>query len=434
MKEPPKDHYCAVSFELLLEPEQTDCCGNHFTREIAEHLKRGGKPCPICKAPQMTTRPDKFHRRKVNELEVRCLYKAAGNCPWVGELGNLRYHATNCPKQRWNCTHCDFIGLKEEEDEHTRTCELLPTECPNKCEVKMIPRGQLKQHKQICSLEVVSCKYSAFGCTKRLPRRDLKRHLEEGETEHLIKMCTLNLTLTQQLVQKVAEKDAQIARLQTQLSTMEQELRNGVKNVQEMTATKSLEIERRIESEVKGLRDHVTRSEEVNTSCMGTLRSSLSGLQHQVNAISCNVPPVEFTVTNFEALKLYKLEWRSPPFYTHCGGYKMCIGVSPYGVQRGFGTHVSLRVYKMLDYNSDRLPWNIRIRIRVHVQNQSNKSWDHEYVDDSVRSKPDDNCVGSCAEHNYLRHSELRQYVKHDQLRIRVTELAISTDSSRFEL
>ena len=425
VNEPPKDFYCAVSLELLLEPQQTDCCGHHFTREVVERLERSGKPCPMCKEPRLTTHADKYHKRRVNEVAVRCLHREAGNCEWVGELGNLPYHVTNCPKQPWRCTYCEFDGLKESESEHCGVCTMFPVACPNKCEVGTIPRSMLAQHKLECQLEEISCEYAELGCTKRFPRMDLKKHMEEGEVGHLLKMCTMNIGLTQQLVRKVEEKDSQMAQLRSQLVAMEDKLKKSVQEVQENTSTRILDVERRVESETRGLADRTARSESSLLSSIDAVRSSLADVQLQVNAFSCKVPPIEFVVTNFVALKQHKLEWRSPPFFTHHGGYKMCLGVSPNGVQKGFGTHVSLRFYKMLDLNSDSLTWDIKIRLRVRVQNQITNAWDKEYTDDSIRSKPSSSCVGSSAEYHFLRHSELGSYVKHDQMKIRITEFTI---------
>lgn len=424
VEEPPKDFYCAVSLELLLDPQQSDCCGHHFTWEVVEHLKMSGKPCPMCKE-QFTTHADKYHKRRVCEVSVRCLHKATGECAWVGELGNIVDHVTSCPKRPWRCTYCGFAGLKEAESEHNSTCEMFPVDCPNNCEVRTVPRSQLDQHKLECLLEEVSCEYASLGCSKRLPRRDLPGHLEEGEKEHLLKMCALNIGLTQQLVQRVEERDNQIAQLQLQLLAMEDKLKQSVEKVEGSGNSRVLEVERRLESEVRGIKELVSSSVSSVDRSISSVRSSLVDIQQQVDAISCIIPPKEFVVTNFAALKYHKLEWRSPPFYSHHGGYKMCIGVFPHGLHKGCGTHVSLRFYKMRDLNSDSLPWDIGLQLRVQVQNQSTKTWEKEYTDNGIRSKPDGTCVGSSAEYNYLRNSELSSYVRNDQLHIRVTDFSV---------
>lgn len=431
---PPSDYYCAVSMELLVDPQQTDCCGHHFTKEVAERLHKDKKPCPMCKSI-LSTRSDKFHRRRVMESHVRCLYKknpasddlASDGCEWIGQLGNLRDHVATCPKRPWTCAHCKYAGIKEEEEEHTEQCDQFPIACPKGCEVGTVPRCQLTLHHSVCLSEEVSCEYSPFGCTQKIQRRDLPRHMAEGEMQHLLKMCSTNLTLTRQLAEKLEEKDSEIARLQSQLVTMEVEVSKSVGRVRDSTNHQLNEVERKVASDVKTA---VSKVESSLGKSMGTLQSSLLDIQRQIDSVPCRIPPIEFNIRNFDSLKSHQLEWRSPPFYTHQGGFKMCLGVSPYGILKGFGTHISLRLYKMLDSNSDGLPWDVRIRLRVHVLNQTMGTWEREYVHEGVRSKPEEACVGSSAEYNYIRHTELRHYVVNSLMRIRVTSLEICSDAT----
>ena len=82
IQDPPRDFFCAVTFDLLLEPHQTGCCGHHLSRGVVERLKRERKPCPMCQHEKFETHPDLYLRRKVLELHVRCPYKAGGcECP-----------------------------------------------------------------------------------------------------------------------------------------------------------------------------------------------------------------------------------------------------------------------------------------------------------------------------------------------------------------
>ena len=392
--EPPKDFYCAVSLDLLLDPHQTDCCGQHLASEIAERLKREGKPCPMCKNEPLSTHADLYHRRRVNQVAVRCLYSG---CEKVVELCDLRRHVTGCRKQPWKCAHCEFAGLKEAEPEHTRTCARFPVECPNRCRGPggTVPRCELEKHRLGCPLEEVDCEYTAFGCcTERLSRRDMEKHLEERETHHLVKMCARNLSLTQELVRKGEERDSQIAQLQSQLAKMEDEMKESVRSAQELTTSKIVDMERQMVSQLRGLEERV----------------AMLDLQHQTE---CTLPPVEFTVTNFNGLKLQNLEWRSPPFYTHHGGYKMCIGLQPDYV------HMSLHLYKMIDSNTDQLQWPIIIHVCLHIQNQRTGEWEREYVNHKVQSKPSKSWEVSSSEYQYLK--DMRPYIKNNQLKLRVT-------------
>ena len=123
VERPPMDFFCPVSYELMLDPQQSQCCGQHFTREVAERIKSSGRPCPapMCQQDELISYPDRYLKKKVSQLSVRCLHKEKGDCEWVGELSDLSDHAPNCPKQPWECPHCEFAGLKEVEHEHLGT-------------------------------------------------------------------------------------------------------------------------------------------------------------------------------------------------------------------------------------------------------------------------------------------------------------------------
>ena len=133
VEEPAKEFFCAVTLELLVEPQQTDCCGHHISAEVARRLLGEGKACPMCQQPRFTTHPDKFHGRKIRQLIVCCPNKKSG-CGWEGELGDVEAHVGRCPKQPWRCPHCAFVGLQEGGEEHLRVCEQFPVACPNRCE------------------------------------------------------------------------------------------------------------------------------------------------------------------------------------------------------------------------------------------------------------------------------------------------------------
>ena len=96
VEQPSEDFFCPVTFELLLEPHQTTCCGNHLSLSAVTRLQHDGKPCPICKEPKLAIMPDKFFGRKVSDMIVHCPNKASG-CEWKGEVGGVKQHEEACP-------------------------------------------------------------------------------------------------------------------------------------------------------------------------------------------------------------------------------------------------------------------------------------------------------------------------------------------------
>ena len=227
-----QDYICPVTLELLRDPQQTTCCGHHLSLEAATRLQQGGKPCPMCNEPNLTTMPDKFYKRKVNELKVRCPNKGSG-CEWVGDLGSVDQHANSCPKRPWQCDFCDFKGTYEVvTKDHFPVCVKYPEPCPNQCEMVSVPRCDLEKHLTHCPLQLVECEFSQAGCNERIPRQDLSRHMEEGAQRHLLSMSLFNLNLTRELHKKMAEKDQQISTLQEQNRDLQRQLQRQGKQTE----------------------------------------------------------------------------------------------------------------------------------------------------------------------------------------------------------
>ena len=245
VEEPAKEFFCAVTLELLVEPQQTDCCGHHISADVARRLLVEGKACPMCQQTQFTTHPDKFHGRRIRQLIVRCSNKKSG-CGWEGELCDLEAHVGRCPKQPWRCPHCAFVGLQEGGEEHLRGCEQLPMACPNRCEIGHVQRARVQQHLLECSLEIVSCEYAEMGCEVRLPRSEMREHVRESGQDHLLKMCAANLSLSRELSRKVAEKEQQITELHHDMRRREEKMQEQIKENEERMNVFMKEMEERL--------------------------------------------------------------------------------------------------------------------------------------------------------------------------------------------
>ena len=87
--------------------------------------------------------------------------------------------------------------------------------------------------------------------------------------------------------------------------------------------------------------------------------------EQQVKKRSCT-----FKTPEFRQLKSYKSAWYSPPFYTHSGGYKMCIRVDANGYDDAPDTHVSVYVYLTKGMNDDNLSWPFTGEVTITLLNQ----------------------------------------------------------------
>ena len=78
------------------------------------------------------------------------------------------------------------------------------------------------------------------------------------------------------------------------------------------------------------------------------------------------IPTPEIVLDN---LKKKKGQYSSP-FYTHIGGYKMCLSIDTKGWGDGKDTHVSVGVYMMKGEFDSHLKWLFKGEITVRLVNQ----------------------------------------------------------------
>ena len=101
------------------------------------------------------------------------------------------------------------------------------------------------------------------------------------------------------------------------------------------------------------------------------------------------IPPPTFIMTNFSHHKDSGEEWHSPPFYSHIGGYKMCLGVDANGWLDGTGTHVSAIIHLMRGEYDDDLLWPFRGEITFQLVNRRADEGHVDYTIDFDDSAPD---------------------------------------------
>ena len=313
IERPSEDFFCPVTLELLLDPHQTKCCGNHLSEKVVLRLQRDGKPCPMCKNPQLDTVPDKFHGRKVKAVRVRCPHKV-NCCEWVGEVGGLQRHVDSCPKRSWKCQYCKFTSTCDVQANHEEQCTQYPLPCPNECEIGTVPRCDMENHRKKCPLELIYCDFADVGCDIKIARQDLRKHMEESQQQHILSATFLNIKLTRETI---AEKERQVAEKVNQLAEKEKIIERK-DNIIASKEKQLLELQEQLKS-LQASMDHV----KVGVDHL------LGGMKH------CQL----FTVDNASKLGM----WYSEPFYSHCSGYKLRLFVtnpSVYAAGAGFGAGV----------------------------------------------------------------------------------------------
>ena len=93
-------------------------------------------------------------------------------------------------------------------------------------------------------------------------------------------------------------------------------------------------------------------------------------------------PPVDIITNKFGERKTSKEHWYSPSFYSHPGGYKMCLKLRTCGQDEGYGTHLSLYVHIMSGEFDDRLAWPFKGEVRLQLLNQRS---DHDHFNATVK-------------------------------------------------
>ena len=76
-------------------------------------------------------------------------------------------------------------------------------------------------------------------------------------------------------------------------------------------------------------------------------------------------PPPDIIVNEFERRKKEIKHWYSPAFYTHVGGYNMCLAIFANGWDTGEGTHVGLAIHMMKGEFDSHLKWPFKGEITV---------------------------------------------------------------------
>jgi len=128
---------------------------------------------------------------------------------------------------------------------------------------------------------------------------------------------------------------------------------------------------------VNVLRKDLKRHEDDDKLHLQLALDRIAKLQNDVHILqeSVQVTPCVIKMTDYCLFKSEEKPWYSPPFYTHPGGYKMCLKVHANGSSSGKGTHVSFFIYFMHGRNDDNLSWPFRGEIasnfstkwRIHI-------------------------------------------------------------------
>ena len=417
IEQPPEEFFCPVTFAVLLEPYLTQCCGNHLSQEAYQRLQ--GQPCPVCREENLVAMKDKFHRRRMSLLKMRCPHKAEG-CEWQGELRSLEHHlntnrecryvdvdcpyacgervqrrslkehkSQRCPLRPFTCQYCKHKATHQKmTKEHWPVCEKYPLTCPNKCGMIKFERQHLKGHlEQTCPLEAIQCDFSYAGCGAQLQRRLMSAHMKKGMEAHL--------SLLSLVVQEVPK------------------LQNTVQQQADLIKQQGDQMNQMVDL-IKQQGDQIKQQGD------------------QIKQLQKPFPQFDIILDGFDKHKKSNDEWFSPPFYTHLGGYRICLRVHANGVGTGKGTHVSVYVFLMRGEYDDLLKWPFRGDVTIQLK--KNDPPHHQMILPLNDDTPNKHVCKPTKERNddgwgygqYISHADLYAggYLKDNKLVFCVSDIA----------
>ncbi len=154
---------------------------------------------------------------------------------------------------------------------------------------------------------------------------------------------------------------------------------------------------------------------------------TVSSLKEQHKTLSEGEALV-FKLPGYASKKEKDERFYSTPFYTHPGGYKLCINVDANGYGDGAGTHVSIFTKISEGRYDSQLPWPFKGSVTYQLLNQLADDRHHHRVhifDDSDDMQAGSSCIGY---QQFLPHSSLcldpatnPQYLLDDTLYFRVS-------------
>ncbi len=323
-----KEFECPLCLLVTREPNLTGCCGQHFCQSCISRIITDRKPCPFCKELSFTTLLDKKQKRKVLELKIKCSMKHRG-CSWTGELGELDSHtdtgsgncqfvdvtcpnkceetcqrrlmyhhlSNTCPKRPFVCKYCNFNSTYDVVCKHYDQCTKFPLPCPNKCEVESVERGKMKEHLSECPLQLVDCEFAHAGCSEKIQRNNLKKHMQDNVQQHLLYAFTTSQSRIEELEIRVEEvrreKDQQLE-----------------------------EVRREKDQQLDEVRRDRTQQVKAKDRAIELLQSRVTILERYITGA---LLPVEFTVPNYSQKKGTTVRFDGPTFYTHPRGVKVQV-------------------------------------------------------------------------------------------------------------
>ena len=425
------------------------CSDDGFQRGELEGHKADDCPnrqfhCQYCGHEATFIKVTNEHWPLCERYPVDCANKSLG-CQWAGERGDLDQHlnrdleegecqfvtvacpygcgdgfqrcrlkghkASDCPKRVFTCNYCSYEATYNEViSEHWPICKKFILQCSNECGENAIERQLLQKHlDKTCPRQVIKCEFRRAGCLFESQRQYMKTHLDEKVKVHLAKVSREN-ELQQEAID---QQQRQIDLLLFKIDQQQDAIRRQQIQIDQLQST----------------------AEQYSSE----LHSRISALNQAVGTTF--FPPPKMEMANFEKLKTENKVWHSPPFYSHIGGYTMCLCVDANGKESGQGTHVSVWIQLIKGEHDRHLQWPFRGEVTVQLLNQRSNEGHLEKIflfdNDDVahkdawwKLKTKGMGYGKFIAHTELN-TEDKEYLRDDCLKFKISEV-VGVESEPF--
>ena len=446
---PPDDVICPLCLDIVEEPHQLTCCGQHICKICGDKLKKQDTAphCPMCRHSEYGTVHDKyFERNTLNKLFIWCI-KGCGQeielgqlkdhliqCPYIQEdcpygCGQqfqrwyIEEHKEECPKHPFICSYCKYQSTYEViVNEHYPVCDKYPIICPNECSEDEIERGMLQDHLDKCPFQVVECQFSHVGCQEKVHRCDLGQHLSDNSVHHIALSSKM---IYENLQKMMEEKDRQLQEKDRQLRDKDRQLQEKEAQI----AKKDEQLMNKYDEQKSIIQQLQERDEKLDK-----LSRKLEQLEYvvaNIHGIVSNDVVLSVTMTEFEHKKDNEVRWYSPPYFTHINGYKMCFEVDFHSNRT---TLLRIDSYMMKGPYDDHLQWPFKEKVIIRLLNQLGDHHHYDYIFNYKDNDDNGKRVTSGERGNYVATQSKRlllyqlgysassdcQYLKDDCLKFKV--------------
>ena len=444
--------YCKQCGLVAREIVIASCCGESYCKGCIQAVKQDNKPCPGCGEESFLVVPQVKYQKKISALKISCSLKERG-CGWSGPLASLdahlhpdtgdceyadvdcplkcgqkvskktleRHTAKECVQRDYICPYCVFKATYEIVTEiHWPECNYFPLACPNRCGVTC-ERPTMEDHMKICPLEEVACEFEHVGCSGKFRREEEEQHMREKSQTHLVMMATACEQIKQDFQSKLQEQERKFEEQERKFEEQERKFEEQGRRFEEQER-KFEEQEREIQQQQQSFEKH---TKELVGNLQELLEKKLREIGVELNQLKTSTklgfsvcrlqPPYLFIMESFseEKAKDKQSDWKSPPMYTHLGGYKFSIGIDANGCGNTHGNSVWVDLWRMPGEYDSQLKWPARVEFTIelinHFKGGKNKkvvqtmTWDRPTCVEYVRPfTSDPQCEG-----RFIKHSEL---------------------------